>query len=121
MAGRGIKSGMDRGRVMKIPFGKYKGEYVSYLPDEYLWWLFGQDFLKSPLDEVVRDEAMQRWPEKFETLSARQPEARPDLKRAIQSLFWELASKFHPDHGGDNEAMKALNLFREKIMGVIEP
>jgi hypothetical protein len=36
---------MDRGRAMKIPFGKYKGEFVDYLPDDYLRWLYFQDFL----------------------------------------------------------------------------
>jgi len=30
---------------MKIPFGKYKGEFVDYLPDDYLRWLYFQDFL----------------------------------------------------------------------------
>ncbi|MFH0730751.1 MAG: DUF3820 family protein [Pseudomonadota bacterium] len=106
---------------MKIPFGKYKGEYVRYLPDDYLWWLCGQNFLKSPLCQVVRDEASQRWPDRFEALPDKQSETRPDLKRAIQSVFWELANTFHPDHGGNTQAMQALNLFREKIMGVIEP
>jgi hypothetical protein len=106
---------------MKIPFGKYKGEHVNYLPDDYLWWLFGQDFLKPPLNEVVRNEAMQRWPDKFESLPDKLSGTRPDLKRAIQSVFWELANTFHPDHDGNTEAMKALNLFKEKIMQVIEP
>lgn len=105
---------------MKIPFGKFKGEDVSYLPDEYLWWLFGQNFLKPPLNEVVRDETMQRWPEKFESLPDKQSGTRPDMKQAVQSVFRELANTFHPDHGGNTEAMKALNLFREKILGVIE-
>ena len=30
---------------MKIPFGKYKGEFVDYLPDDYLRWLYFQDYL----------------------------------------------------------------------------
>lgn len=31
---------------VKMPFGKHKGELVADLPDSYLNWLLGQDFVK---------------------------------------------------------------------------
>ena len=29
-----------------IPFGKYKGEQITEIPDEYLEWLLDQDWFK---------------------------------------------------------------------------
>ncbi|MEI6261794.1 MAG: DUF3820 family protein [Deltaproteobacteria bacterium] len=37
---------------MKIPMGKYKGEYVNYLPDDYLRWLYFQDILKPDIEQA---------------------------------------------------------------------
>jgi hypothetical protein len=43
------------GYVMQIPFGKYEGEEVADLPDDYLLWLAGRDLYGS-LRAAVRRE-----------------------------------------------------------------
>jgi hypothetical protein len=103
---------------MKLPFGKYKGTHINYLPDEYLWWIFGQDFLSHDLASAIRDEAVRRCPEKFPA-----PIVYPAIGNtkgavlaAIKIIFRDLALFYHPDRGGDPEAMKALNEFRERLM-----
>jgi uncharacterized protein (DUF3820 family) len=116
---------MDRsGVAMIISFGKFKGEQVQFLPDDYLWWLFGQDFLKPPLAEVVKSEVSMRWPGKFE-IFLKQPRQRasktkkkPPELAAIKSIFRELALKFHPDTGGNTAAMAALNEFYERLQTI---
>jgi len=110
---------------MIISFGKFKGERVQFLPDDYLWWLFGQDFLKPPLADAVKSEVSARWPGKFEIILK---QAKPRLPRTkkkniehqakIKTIFRELALKFHPDTGGNTAAMQALNEFYAQLQAL---
>jgi len=106
---------------MIIPFGKYKNYPIEHLPDEYLRWLYFQDFLKPDIEQAVKMEVYDRWPGKFELrlsscLAKTSDGKQAELKRAVSAVYRELAMKFHPDHGGNVEAMKAINLFKEKLL-----
>lgn len=107
---------------MILSFGKFKGEQVQFLPDDYLWWLFGQDFLKPQLFDAVKSEVSTRWPGKFEIIlkqpRQRQPRTRKkpiEHQAKIKSIFRELAMQYHPDTGGNTAAMAALNEFYERL------
>ena len=103
---------------MLMTFGKYKGIHVELIPNGYLWWLYGIDSLKPQLAQVVRNEVIRRWPEKFQ-VPARQIFGRGTVRAAVTSIFRELATVYHPDHGGNTEAMKALNEFRDRLLLVV--
>lgn len=108
---------------MKINFGKYRGTYVDELPDSYLQWLYFRDFLKQDMEQAVKSEAMNRWPDKFVVLRIPQRAETPtDFKTKVQSIFRRLANKYHPDHAGPDstKAMQALNEFREMLGEVLK-
>jgi len=45
---------------MLMPFGKYKGQDLSALPDEYLLWLSANIPLRDPLRSAVAEEITER-------------------------------------------------------------
>ena len=45
---------------MLMPFGKYKGQDLSALPDEYLLWLSANIPLRDPLRSAVAKEITER-------------------------------------------------------------
>lgn len=105
---------------MKMLFGKHQGTNVALLPDNYLWWAFGQDFLDNDLAGAVRDEAIRRWPERFSVPIVYPVAAtRGATLAAIKIIYREMAVVFHPDHGGNTEAMAALNEFRVRLIQAI--
>jgi hypothetical protein len=40
---------------MRMPFGKYKGQDITALPDEYLLWLLANIALRDPLLSAVEE------------------------------------------------------------------
>lgn len=54
---------------MKMPFGKYKDQDLSNLPNEYVAWLLTCDSIKGKLREdlksmvwfKIKDECLQKW------------------------------------------------------------
>ena len=41
---------------MRMPFGKYKGQDLAALPDEYLLWVIANVPLREPLGSAITDE-----------------------------------------------------------------
>lgn len=105
-----------------MPFGKYSGTCIDQLPDGYLQWLYWQDFLEPDIEQAVRNEVADRWPDKFEIKMIRHnpgSKSKPSINQAaIKSIFRELALKCHPDHGGCTAAMQALNEFMERLRAI---
>jgi len=102
-----------------MPFGKHRGQSFSALDDSYLDWLRSLDDLREPLKSRVEDEAHRR-------RSYREPEPeRPitgpvdgDLASAIiEAGRRAMASKHHPDRGGDTRTMQAINGTADKLLG----
>lgn len=106
---------------MQLSFGKHKGEYLFDLPDSYIWWLYSQDFLKPNLYQAVKEEILERWPDKFEIHKYEIVENKKNEMpiARIKSIYRELANKYHPDHiGGNTAAMQAINEFMEKLEAI---
>lgn len=89
---------------MRMPFGKFKGLQVSDLPDWYLSWLWQRVDLREPLRSEVLNSLV----------GATDRRTLITLDR-VKSAYRSLALKWHPDRGGSNQAMAALNEFYEKL------
>jgi hypothetical protein len=85
-----------------MPFGKYKGEYIEFVPREYLEWLWDNITLREPLRSAVYREL--HWEDD-------EPIYQLDKADRIKQIYRQLAFKWHPDRGGSNEAMQAINDF----------
>lgn len=89
---------------MILAFGKYKGQLLEDVPDNYLEWLDEQEWVKGLTRQALDAELKRRF-----LKSGYTPE--PPGFSCISSLYKELAKKYHPDKGGSNEAMQAINEF----------
>jgi hypothetical protein len=57
----GILAGEERRvRAYVMPFGKYKGQTLDEIDDEYLEWLLDEDFVREPLRSQLRREGQRR-------------------------------------------------------------
>jgi hypothetical protein len=95
---------------MKLPFGRFKGQYVADLPDHYLAWIATQDWVKDPLRAAIIEEYESRAcqhsnNQRYLLL----PSAAVAAECIIESGYRQQARKLHPDVGGDHERMLALN------------
>jgi hypothetical protein len=111
------------GAEMRImPFGKYKGQAVTELPDDYLAWLSQRD----DIHQWLRTEVDQEIDRRQQTTGASNPRSSPDtwlhpLDPETQRLAFKiikagrlrLASIHHPDLGGDTATMQAINTATE--------
>lgn len=94
---------------MILKFGKYKGHDISTIDDEYLEWLITNN--KKTLDECQAE------------LTRRQSVREASLswaERIIRAGYRSLSSQFHPDHGGNTEAMQEINATRERLEDMLK-
>jgi hypothetical protein len=87
-----------------MPFGKFKGIDISDLPDDYLKWLASLGDLKQPLRQAIDNEVEAR----------REPSTPSAVEigfadEIISAGVKKLALRHHPDVGGTEESMKAVN------------
>jgi hypothetical protein len=93
---------------MNMPFGKYKGHPVEDLPENYLNWLWENVELRGGLRVAVED-ALER---------SNTPSIDSHVDGAlVHRIYRALSRKWHPDHGGSNDGMKAVNDFYSAILG----
>jgi len=86
---------------MKMPFGKYKGWNINTIPENYLRWLWDEVELRGQLYaevEAVLSNAVVSMPHS-----------------EIHSIYRELSFKWHPDRGGNLQAMQAVNEFYARL------
>jgi putative quorum-sensing-regulated virulence factor len=89
---------------MRMPFGRYRGELVTDIPDGYLEWLRSLDDLREPLREAVELEWEAR------SVAAEMPATVRAAGNAIVAVGYRtLATRHHPDHAGDTVLMQNLN------------
>jgi len=91
---------------MRMPFGKYRYWDVEDIPRDYLEWLYENVDLRDRLRRAVEDVLFWRGG----TFTPAPPPPDPD-EGVVKAVYRELARKWHPDRGGSNEAMAALNEF----------
>lgn len=102
---------------MRMTFGMYRGIDLTDVPDDYLVWVLSN---VETLDSILRDAIRARLG-LTPTSSPGGPVA-TDVRRlaetvrdAIRVVYRETAARFHPDHGGTNEAMIAVNHMYERL------
>jgi hypothetical protein len=100
-----IYAGYVSATTMKIPFGKHKGSELGDVPEQYLEWLAGVDWLREPLASAVKAEAERRIlsQENRQSISPRL------VDELVCAGVRTLSKKYHPDHGGDHKQMVEIN------------
>jgi hypothetical protein len=100
---------MTRKRDRTLTFGKYEGWSVRDVPEDYLQWLLSssEDTATMCREEIARREA-----EEEATMGM--------MERIIKAGYRDLAKKYHPDAGGDNEQMKELNASYDALNGALQ-
>lgn len=116
----------------RMPSGKYQNADLSEVPPHYIRW-----FLVSrlyPVSEPLLSAMLDRCGATLEEIWAERiggvfdPEggggvpadtARTRLEEVVRGWYFDLARKWHPDHGGNAEAMKAVNDAHEKLRKVL--
>jgi hypothetical protein len=95
-----------------MPFGRFKGVLLADLSDQCVTWLHGLDDLREPLRTAVD----RGWRMRFESpsssltgIEALPADARPMVEELIASGYHSLASRHHPDRGGETKTMQAIN------------
>jgi hypothetical protein len=104
-----------------MPFGKYRGQRLSEIPDSYLEWvLYEADFAKPYLKNAIREELERRADTPGETRHNAEEASLPVMRSVIKSWYREMALKYHPDRTLDNgAAMKAINHGYERLQELL--
>ena len=90
----------------KMPFGKHAGEYISDIPSNYLIYAFEKFSIPDELSEAIQAELLDR-------LQLTHPDI---IGARIIGVYKDLCKKYHPDVGGNVEAMKAINEFKTLLL-----
>jgi len=95
---------------MRMWFGRFEGQPIEELPDDYLAWLLSLSDLCEPLRSALERE----WAIRLGVDAA--PEAEPleaDVAAMAEAVvtagYRVLAKRHHPDANGDPAAMATLN------------
>jgi hypothetical protein len=95
----------DEEAMVRMPFGKYRGQWLCEVPDGYVEWLRRLDDLREPL----RTEVAAEWTFRFATPATPSAAARQMADRLVQAGYRTLALDHHPDRGGDVGDMQTIN------------
>lgn len=89
-----------------MPFGKYKNYLIKDIDPNYLIWLLENS-------ESINFHLKNYITEHLNSITA----DLNDLK-LIKRLYYKMSKKYHPDNGGNNEAMKAINDFYNELINI---
>ena len=102
-----------------MPWGKYKGEDISEIPDSYILWLnfsasySGNALLKDKVMEEVEIRFSNKLPKRvYSNENAITP-------GSLKKIYHQICVEYHPDRGGNTVAMQAINSFYQKLKGVV--
>ena len=107
---------------MTLPFGKYSGRDLEDVPLSYLAWLFEEVEIKSrALRRAIVAEIADRIGAPFDAYNEPyRPPAPPLVAALIAAGFRQLASRHHPDHGGNHHQMIATTAARDWLVQQVE-
>ena len=99
---------------MRMPFGKFKGRPIVELPSSYLVWVIEECANISPhLGATIRATLAGRFGARQYHLSGCAKCER--AMAAVGAWFRRWALVLHPDRGGSDQSMAALNSAREEL------
>jgi hypothetical protein len=103
---------------MFMPWGKHRGQHVRDVPGGYLAWVLEEcDNVNWQLRDAIRAELADRLG--LQPAAPRyQPSPRPDyrpLADALNKWHRQACLQHHPDRGGDERVMMALNDARDEL------
>ncbi len=110
---------------MNMPFGRHRGTPLDQLPEDYLTWLSTLGDLREPLRTAVKREVEdRRWSRRYqqqqEQRYAQDERGARDVDRgAALDLVRAGYRQTHPDHGGDLERMKSINVAAQWLRNTI--
>ncbi len=99
----------------RMPFGKHRGKLLSDIPTGYLVWLHNW----AEIDDRLADAVDQELGRRNEVDQSTPPLGLPDLRPLADDWYRQLAREFHPDLGGSNECMRAVNRGRELLIEML--
>lgn len=94
----------------RMPFGKFKGVFLSDLPSTYIVYALESFDLPFELNEELKNILVNR----FYIFNDAEAENSVD-NSVLSKIYKELAKKYHPDAGGSHDAMIAINEFYELL------
>jgi|SRR6516162_9625581 hypothetical protein len=103
--------------MAQMPWGKHKGRPLEEIPVDYLGWLLDEaENMKPWLREAVRQEFERRLAGPAGSGNGL-PANLPDI---VRTWYRKLTLDYHPDRGGSNEAMKALNDAHDRLKKALD-
>jgi hypothetical protein len=100
---------------MQMRFGKYRGIEISEIPTSYLTWVLRE---VATLDSDLRLAIEERLglPASGPAPGRRHRKATAEVLRAwLRGAYHRTSARFHPDHGGTNDQMIAVNAVFEDL------
>jgi hypothetical protein len=102
-----------------MPFGKFKWKPLADIPDSYLHWLLDEaDGLERyyGLRAAIEGELRQRgYGDDVDDDAPAGMIAMRDVHQVVNSWFREQSLRWHPDRGGSDQAMQAINHAHDRL------
>lgn len=107
---------------MQMPFGKHRGEEIDDIPEDYLFWCLRNlenltPWLRENMEVSLEHRRSRKMPE------PPQQTCRTDrgaVLSLVNMVHKEMTFRFHPDRGGSNEAMKAVQAYVERLRSLVQ-
>lgn len=89
-----------------MPFGKFKGVFITEIPTNYLCYAIEEFDLPIELQNQIKFEISIR-------LDIAPIEVSNKTEQDFKNAYRKLSVKYHPDKGGSDIEMKVLNEFKD--------
>jgi len=100
----------------EMPFGKFRGQKLTDIPSSYLAWLIREC---RGLDDELRAEVLAVLRKRGVDASGPECRAAVSWEPLVKTWYARLSLQFHPDRGGNHQAMVAINAARELLVALL--
>lgn len=122
---RKTDSNEQRGVMLRLHFGKYKGKRLPEIPSDYLCWVLNNctnlsSYIRQAIEEHL--ESLDDDDEPTFTAGAppRQQQSGSVVTADLVRTWWRgLALDYHPDRGGDVRVMQALSDAHDRLRKMV--